>query len=181
MTPATHEAHSRPSFRERVLALAGHSTWREPSQGARSTQRQVPADHMIAAALAFGRKSLRDARGHVVLGAGGGVVPDPHDIGPDIAIDMATGRPANYARICEWAGRAIAGDRSAAARRGNAWVAHVAVAAYNALVRGYSVPGAPDGMRKDDWEQLVLYACLLLEYSAEDALALAGRRARRVA
>jgi hypothetical protein len=161
MTPATHEPRSRPTFRERVLALAGHGTFREPASGS-SEQRQIPADHLIAAALSFGRRN-------------------PRDVGPDMAADMATGRPANYLKCCEWAGRAIASDRGAPARRAKPWAAHVAVSAYNALVRGYSVPPAPDGCRPSDWAELVLFACLLLEYAAEDALALAGRRHRRVA
>jgi len=161
MTPATHEARSVPTFRERVHALAGHGTWREPAGGS-SEQRQIPTDHLIAAALSFGRRN-------------------PRDIGPDIAADMATGRPANYLRVCEWAGRAVASDRGAAARRAKPFAAHVAVSAYNALVRGYSVPPAPVGCRDDDWAELVLFACLLLEYAAEDALALAWRRHRRAA
>ena len=162
MTPATHEPRSVPTFRERVLALAGHGTWREPSGGHSSEAKQIPTDHLIAAALSFGRRN-------------------PRDIGPDIAIDMATGRPGHYLTVCEWAGRAVAADRGAPARRSRAWAAHVAVSAYNALVRGYSVPPAPEGCRDDDWAELVLFACLLLEYAAEDALALAGRRHKRAA
>ena len=161
MIPATHEPRSRPTFRERVHALAGHGTFREPASGS-SEQRAIPADHLIAAALSFGRRN-------------------PRDVGPDIAIDMATGRPGHYLRVCEWAGRAIAGDRSAAAQRSKGVAALIAVTAYNALVRGYSVPPAPDGIRPKDWGELVLFTCLLMEYAAEDALALAGRRHRRVA
>lgn len=159
---STFENNSRPSFRERVHALAGHTTWREPTGGGTTHLRAIPADHLVAAALSFGRRN-------------------PSDIGPDIAFDIATGSPGHYAKCCEWAGRAVAGDRSAAARRALPWAAHVAVSAYNALVRGYSVPPAPEGVRTDDWGQLVLFACLMLEYAAEDALALAARKARRVA
>lgn len=168
MTPATHEARSVPTFRERVHALAGHGTWREPSGGHSSEQRQIPTDHLISAALSFGRRN-------------------PRDIGPDIAIDMATGRPGHYLRVCEWLGRELRdgrpakADRSSPYRRSRAWVGHVSVTAYNAIVRGYSVPPAPDGCREDDWTELVLFACLLLEYAAEDALALAARRYRRAA
>lgn len=157
----TFETHSRPTFRERVHALAGHSTFREPASGS-TAQRQIPSDHLIAAALSFGRRN-------------------PRDIGPDIAIDMATGVAGNWRAVCEWAGRAVASDRSAAAVRAKPWAAHVAVSAYNALVRGYAVPPAPDGVAAKDWGELVLFACLLLEYAAEDALALAARRHRRVA
>jgi hypothetical protein len=161
MTTFTHD---RPTFRERVMALAGHSTWREPVGGHSTHLRQIPADHLVAAALSFGRRGA-------------------DDIGPDIAFDMATGKAGHYRQVCEWLGKLVCADDSSArksspAKRCRPWAAHIAVAAYNALVRGYRVPPAPDGVRQDDWEQLVLYACLLLDRTAEDALALAGRRAR---
>lgn len=161
--PATHEARSVPTFRERVHALAGHGTWREPSGGHSSEAKQIPTDHLIAAALSFGRRN-------------------PRDIGPDIAADIATGRPANYLRVCEWAGRRLVGDRDTrAVRRNRAHLGHATMAAYNAMVRGYSVPLPPDGVTEDDWAQLVLGVCLMLEHEAEDALALAARRYRRAA
>lgn len=156
----TFETNSRPTFRERVYALAGHSTWREPVGSFTSQASQIPSDHLVAAALAFGRRN-------------------PRDIGPDIAFDIVTGRPGHYLRCCEWAGRAIAHDRGAPARRALPWAGVIAVTAYNALVRGYSVPPCPAGLAEKDWQELVLFACLLLDYAAEDALALAARRNRR--
>ena len=151
------EPRSRPPFRERVQALMGHSTYREPS-GPSTTQRTVPADHMIAAALAFGRR-------------------DREDIGPDIAIDMATGRRQHARKVCEALGRALAADRTALARRMRPYVAIVAADAYGSLVDGHRYP-APEGADPEDWSTMVAAACLILERLADDALALAARRWR---
>jgi hypothetical protein len=161
---AVHEPRSRPSFRERVHMLAGKSAYREPAQGS-SEQRAIPADHIVAAALAFGRVN-------------------PGDVGPDIAFDMATGRPGHYRRVCEWLGRQLAteaqhrGGRLTAVRRVGPLTAHYAVWAYNATVRGWQCPPAPDGITPEDHGEALLFACLLLERAAEDALSLAARRAR---
>jgi hypothetical protein len=158
MTTFTHD---KPTFRERVYALAGHSTYREPTGGGTTHLRAIPTDHMIAAALSFGRRN-------------------PNDVGPDIAIDMATGIAGHYGRVCAALGRALSADRSALVRRNRQHIGHVAMAAYS-VVLGRACPGAPDGVGEDDWGDLVAAGALVLERLAEDALALAARRARRVA
>lgn len=157
----TFEANSRPTFRERVYALAGHSTWREPTGAGTSHLRSIPADHLVAAALSFGRRS-------------------PSDIGPDIAMDIATGRAGNYARVCEALGRALGADRSVLVRRHRPYVAVIAMAAYNAVM-GRVQPPKPHDVDADDWNDLVAAGAYVLETMAEDALALAARRARRAA
>lgn len=157
----TFEANSRPTFRERVFALAGHSTWREPTGAGTSHLRAIPADHMVAAALSFGRRA-------------------PDDIGPDVAIDMATQRPGNRLKVCAALGKALAGDRSVLVRRNKAHIAHVARAAYF-VVMGQAPSAAPDGVSEADWRDLVAAGAYVLETLAEDALSLAARRARRAA
>lgn len=169
MTTFTND---KPTFRERVFALAGHSTWREPTGGGTSHLRAIPADHMIAAALSFGRRMVRNASG--------GLVPDQNDVGPDIAIDMATGIAGHYGRVCAALGRALAGDRSALVRRNRQHIGHVTMAAYS-VVLGRACPGAPDGVSDEDWGDLVAAGACVLETLAEDALALAARRNRRAA
>ncbi|QQP96526.1 hypothetical protein [Lysobacter enzymogenes] len=156
----TFERGSRPSFRERVYALAGHSTWREPAQGS-SAQRPIPTDHLIAAALAFGRDGK-------------------DDIGPDIAFDMATGRMGHHQRVCAALGAALAGARSRVVARNRPYIAVAAWAGYCAVL-GQGVPPRPDGCNEQDWGDLVAAAALSLERMAEDALARAGRNARRAA
>lgn len=152
---------SRPSFRERVYALAGRSTWREPTGGGTTHLRAIPADHMIAAALSFGRRS-------------------PGDVGPDIAIDMATGIAGHYGRVCAALGRALGADRSRLVRRNRAHIGHVSMAAYS-VVLGRACPPAPDGIDEDEWRDLVAGGARVLEQLAEEALSLAARRARRAA
>jgi len=165
MTTFTND---KPTFRERVYALAGHTTWREPTGAGTSHLRAIPADHMVAAALSFGRRTLPNGR------------PDPNDIGPDIAADLATGRAGNYARVCEALGRALSADRSVMVRRHRPYVAVVAMAGYNALM-GRAMPPRPHDVNEDDWNDLVAAAAYVLETLAEDALALAARRARKAA
>lgn len=156
----THEPRSPTPFRERVLALAGHSTWREGG-GSRSTAgKPIPADHMIAGALSFGRSA-------------------PGDIGPDIAFDMAVGRTGHAERVCRWLGPMLAADRARATERTRQWHGWIAVIAYRAVVLGEPVPPAPSGARTEDWAEVVIFAGLLLETAAEDALALAARRSRQ--
>ncbi|NID14359.1 hypothetical protein [Luteibacter yeojuensis] len=169
MTTFTND---KPTFRERVFALAGHSTYREPTGGGTTHLRAIPADHMIAAALSFGRRSVRNSSGVFV--------PDANDVGPDIAIDMATGIAGHYGRVCAALGRALSADRSALVRRNRQHIGHVAMAAYS-VVLGRACPPCPDGVTDEDWGDLVAAGALVLERLAEDALSLAARRARRVA
>lgn len=157
---ATHEPRAPIPFRERVFALAGHTTFREPASGRSNEARAIPADHLIAAALSFGRTSV-------------------DDIGPDIAFDMATGRPGHARKVVLWLGRILARDRTASCTRLRPSAALCAAFAYGAVVEGRPVPPAPQGVAERDWGEVMLFACLLLERAAEDALALAARKARR--
>jgi len=157
----TFDANSKPSFRERVCALAGHTTWREPTGAGTSHIRSIPSDHMIAAALSFGRR-------------------DANDIGPDIAYDRATGHVGHKNRVCLALGKAMAADRSRLVRRNRQYIAVVAWAAYCVVV-GLPVVPRPDAVRGDDWADLVAAAAYILETLAEDALSLAARRNKRAA
>lgn len=159
----TFEPHSRPSFRERVLALAGHGTFREPAQpGSVDARRALPADHLVAAALSFGRS------GH-------------DDVGPEVAMAMALGKisDAQALRVLRWLGAMLATDRTRSCVRLRPWAGHYAAWALNSVVRGLPMPPAPQGVVDRDHGEVALYACLLLERVAEDALALAARRQRR--
>lgn len=156
----TFEPRSRPPFRERVMALAGRGGYREPGMGG-GDRKTVPPDHMIAAALAYGRDGK-------------------DDVGPDVAMALATGRmgEAQTLRVLRWLGGMLASERTASVRRCKPWAGHIALYALNATTKAWQVPPAPDGVQSSDWGEAVLFACLLLEQSAEDALALAARRWR---
>lgn len=156
----TFEPRSRPPFRERVMALAGRGGYREPGMGG-GDRPTVPPDHMVAAALSFGRRG-------------------PDDVGPDVAMAMTTGRigEAQAIRVLRWLGGMLAAERTASVKRLRPYAGHVALYAFNAITKGWQVPPAPEGVQASDWGEAVLFACLLLEQSAEDALALAARRWR---
>lgn len=150
----------RAPFRERVMALAGRGGYREPGMGG-GDRPTVPPDHMVAAALSFGRRG-------------------PDDVGPDVAIALATGRisEAQTLRALRWLGGLLASERKGATGRVRPWAGHVALCAWNAAIKGWQVPPAPEGVAESDWGEAVLFACLLIEQAAEDALALAARRWR---
>jgi hypothetical protein len=155
-------SNERPSFIERVYALAGQGAWREPGTASGTSHlRNVPTAHMVAAALSFGRQG-RD------------------DVGPDIAIDIATGLPGHRVVICAALGKALAGDRSALVRRNRAYIAHAAAAAYTAAM-GQPQRLPPDGVDLDDWCDLVAAGAHVLEVLADEALRRAERRHRRAA
>lgn len=158
----TFEAGSRPTFRERVAALCGVAGWREPTEGHTTRVKPIPAAHLTVGDLAMARRS-------------------PDDIGPDIAFDALTGRMGHARRVCLWLGRQLAADRSEARRRCDEHIGLIAVLAYRYEVLREPFPPAPEGVRADDWGSLLILAALCLEYAAEDALALAERRAREVA
>lgn len=154
---ATFEAHAPPSFRERVAALVGGTTWREPGAGARTGPPPLPAAHAVAATLGMARRS-------------------PADISPDIAIDIALGTTAHYQRVCEWMGRELSKDRCVAVDRCRAHLGWIAVVAYRAVVLGDMVPPAPEGCPERQYGELVLYSIIVLQNQADDALHLAARR-----
>uniref|UniRef100_UPI0024922935 hypothetical protein n=1 Tax=Caldimonas thermodepolymerans TaxID=215580 RepID=UPI0024922935 len=75
-------------------------------------------------------------------------------------------------------GGLLASERKGATGRVRPWAGHVALCAFNAAVKGWQVPPAPEGVSPQDWGEAVLFGCLLIEQAAEDALALAARRWR---
>lgn len=119
----------------------------------------TPSDHDVIHALSYGRQG-RD------------------DVGPDIAFALAMHRlgESHTARVLRWLGGMLSGNRRGACGRLRPVAGLVAVHAFNAAVKGWQVPPAPDGVQASDWGEAVLFACLLLEACAEDALSIASRR-----
>lgn len=155
----TFETYSPPEFRERVAALVGGTTFREP--GCSHAQLgQIPTAQAVAATLALARRGAAD-------------------IGPDLALDIATRRPAHYQRVCEWLGREFARDRGAAWRRTRAAHGWLAVLCYRAVVLDERFPPCPDGMSQGDYETVALSGVVVLMNEADSCLAEAARRWRR--
>jgi len=147
--------HERADFRERVMTLAGCSTWREPVEGRGSDTRRVPTVHLVAAALAFGRRG-------------------PDDIGPDIACDLATGRAGHAVRVARGLRIAMGKDRSRLVHRNRHWLQVVADSGYM-VAMGQRILPCPEGMDVDDYCVLVEAARRILLRAADESLAEAER------
>lgn len=150
----------RPEFLERLAALAGGTTYRQPS-GARSTSHDwLPDSHAIATALAYARK-------------------DRDDIGPDVAYCWALQSDAYRQRTVR---RLAIMLRSPKTRTVAAHRLTAAEAAWTAMVHNRRAKvNQPADVRPDDWNRLILAAVTLLYQSAWDALADAERAYKRAA
>jgi hypothetical protein len=156
--------HERPSFRERVMALAGSSTYREPVEGRSTGPASIPTVHLVAAALAFGRRG-------------------PSDIGPDMACDLATDRMGHAVRITRELRIAMGRDRSRIVKRAAPWLQVIAESGYR-VAMGAPVLLCPDGLDADDYALLVAAAEKILLRAADEAVGEAERAqgwGRRVA
>lgn len=157
--PATHEAYSPPTFRERVAALVGSSTWREPGGSRATGPAPLPAAHAVAAALAM-----------VKRGAG--------DVGPDIAMCIALGSDAKRGLIVALLANAMKADRHPLTRRNVRTMGYVANCAFDIVVHGRWRERV-DAISEHDWDLLLPSACRILEALADAALAEAERAWRR--
>lgn len=169
----THEANPPRTFRERLQALAGSSTWREPMEAHGTKGRSVPAAHELAAALGMARRYVQhgDAR-----------MPDPMDVGPDIAIDVVLGRTSNAGRVIRTVAAAMGSDRARAVQRCKPWLRIVVWAGYYELVHGQPLPMVrPSEVAPDDWALLTDAALRIMEQLADEAVGRAARKWRRAA
>lgn len=161
----THEAKAPPSLWERLARLAGGTTYREPVGGRTNRAGALPVDHAVCIALGWARDP-----------------DDRHDIGPDLAIDIATCSGRNMHKIVRAVAEAIdagAGNRGhRAIRRSRPYLRIVASDAYARLVYGHRYE-KPEGMAIDDWELLTEAAVQVMERMADNALARAERAMRK--
>lgn len=162
----TFDHASRPSLWERLAALAGHTTYREPAGGRSTELAAIPADHELCIAIGWSRR--RD---------------DPYDIGPDIAFDAATQSSRHQRTICELLAKSLAADQSRwrrVIRRNRGYLRIVAFDAYLRVVYGQqSGCRKPDGMDKEDWGELGEAAYRVLTTMADEAVLRAGLALKR--
>jgi len=151
--------YDRPGFEERLARLCGESTYRMPVEGRATTSRPIPAAHLLAAALAYGRRHN-----------------DPTDIGPDVAYDIVTQGSGHAVKCCRVLAEAMRQDRGRMARRCRPWLRIVAWAAYANVTTG-AAPGPlwPREMGESDFITLVEAARRILWALADDAIVRAER------
>lgn len=161
----THEAKAPPSLWERLARLGGGTTYREPVGGRTTRSGAIPADHELCVALGWARD--RD---------------DPHDIGADIAMDMATGAGRNMASVVRQLANALdqgGGHRgSRVIRRNRPFLRIAAADAYARIVYSQRFE-RPEAVAPADWEAITEAAYRVLERMADNAVARAERFLRR--
>ena len=146
-----------PAFAERVMRLAGQTTYRMPAAGrGGAALDMVPDAHAIAAALAYGR-----------LG--------PEDIGPDVAYCWVLQSDAYRNPVVRRLALALRGNATRGLGRFTLAAAGVA---WRVLVHGERIAAPPQGVSARDWELLVWAALGTLHTAAWDALTRAERAYR---
>ena len=147
----------RPEFIERIGKLAGGTTYRTPSGGRGTKVQQVPDEHAIAAALAYGRQG-------------------PEDVGPDVAYCWVLQTDAYRNRTVRRLADAL---RCHEFRSVTQYRLLAAEAAWAAMVWNRASTRPADAPRA--YDRMLLVACETLYRSAWDALAAAERAYRHVA
>lgn len=154
---ATHEPRSIPDFRERLMALAGGTAFRDGTPSTRSDN--LPVAHAVAAQLAFARRGRED-------------------VGIDVAVAAALGSDYKRAVIVSLLANALAVDRHPLTRRNLKALGYIANCAFDIVVHGRH-RGRLSTVSADDWALLVPAACRILEALADAAVAEAERLWRR--
>jgi hypothetical protein len=147
----------RATFRERIAALAGRSTWREPMEG-HSTAPLKMTDQDVAAALAYARQG-------------------PDDIGPDIAYCIVCGSDWHRARIIKGLATALFHAGGHWVRKGKPYLLTIADDAFRTVVWQQRVT-RPEGCPAKTYDVLLLTGIGTLSQAADEAIRAAERAFR---
>ncbi len=162
--------YDRASFAERAAKLAGVTTFREPVGGRGTRRDQTPDEHSIAAAFAYARKMIWDEQ----LGE---YVPDPHDVGPDIAIAIITGQAAHRQKIVTELAAALMSGLGRRSKGCAESIIYVAADCYMRVVTGKGI-GKPEGMGDKPYEIARTLGDCILWRAADEAMHRAERAYR---
>lgn len=153
----------RPSLWERLGALAGHTTYREPVGGRTSRHGVIPADHELCIALGMARRK-----------------DDRNDVGPGLAFDIATRSERHKHHVLPLIACAMVGDDGRwrrVIRRNRPFIAVVVADAYMRVIYGHGYP-VPDGMDAGEFGLLSDAAEKIMLTLAEEAVDRAARAMR---
>ena len=149
--------HERASFRERIAALAGGTTWREPC-GGRSTDPDRMTDQDVAAALAYARRG-------------------PADIGPDVAYCIVCQSNTNRERIVRELAAALVESGGYYLRKARPYVTSIAMQAFDSAV-WQARCARPEGCGEKAYSALLIAGVATLHSLADTAISDAGRAFR---
>lgn len=145
-------------FHERLSALLGETTYRQPVGGRSTGGDRRPAAHAVAHALAAARRH-------------------PGDIGPDVAVCLYLGTDYRRDWIIGQLAAALGADDDLLVRRNRAHLRQCANAGFALLVARVHL-AKPDGISERAWGDLVSACAAILSQEAEDAVARASRKLR---
>lgn len=140
-------SQDRPAFMERVAALAGSTTYREPMGGHGTKTEHLPDAHAVSMALAFARRG-------------------PQDIGPDVAYCWVLRNDAYRNIVVPKLAQALICHEL---RRANGYRTLGANAAWEAVIWDRVHP-MPAGVCARDWGHVVAAARGVMIQSAWDSL-----------
>jgi hypothetical protein len=152
----------RAGFLERIAKLAGGTTYREPVGAFGTRSDHLPDAHAIAAAMAFARRN-------------------PTDIGPDIAVAIATGSAAHRTRIVMELSAALLASTGKVGERAENFLLTIAAHCYLFVVTGAPQGPRPLGVSDRDYTLLRAFGEGLLWQAAESALVRAKSAYRKAA
>jgi hypothetical protein len=142
---------ARAGFAERVAKMAGGTTYREPVGSFGSSADHLPDAHAVAAAMAYARRG-------------------PNDIGPDIAVAIATGTPAHRSRIVLELSAALLACTGRVGERATNFLLMIAAHCYLYVVTGKPQGPRPLGVSERDYTLLRSMGEGILWQAAESAL-----------
>jgi hypothetical protein len=155
-------SHVRAGFLERIAKLAGGTTYREPIGSYGTGGDRMPDAHVIAAAMAYARRG-------------------PTDIGPDIAVAIATGSTAHRTRIVMELSAALLASTGKVGERTSNFLLMIAAHCYLFVVTGTPQGQRPLGVSERDYLLLRSIGEGILWQAAEAALARAKKAYRQAA
>lgn len=151
----------RAGFAERVAKMAGGTTYREPVGSSGTRADYMPDEHAIAAALAYARRG-------------------PGDIGPDVAVAIATGSTAHRTKIVMELSAALLAATGRVGERTANFLLSIAAHCYLDVV-GQPSGKRPLGVSERDYQLLRSFGHGILWQAAESALNRAQKAYRQAA
>lgn len=138
---------------ERLSAIAGGTTYREPAGGVSTAHRAIPRVHELCAALGWAKDP-----------------DDPFDCGADVAIDRVTSSGRNERKVADaLVGWLASQGHRRIVQRNKAYLRCVAWSAYLSAVLEMQAK-KPPGISDADWARLTREADGRLENLAESAV-----------
>jgi hypothetical protein len=155
-------SNARAGFLERIAKLAGGTTYRQPIGSFGASSDHLPDAHAIATAMAYARRG-------------------DTDIGPDIAVAIATGSTAHRTRIVmELSAALLAGTGKVGARAEN-FLLTIAAHCYLFVVTNTTQGPRPLGVSERDYLLLRSFGEGILWQAAESALVRAKKAYQQAA